>query len=97
MQQLIQQYGSTLLLLVGGAALKFGWDLGAAWWRRRGQTRVKRAEAAVAMAKLTPDEKDDLIAMMALERARDDAEWMAWLADYIEKHKPTLPFPGSKL
>lgn len=83
-------------LVVGGWVLKFGWDLGADWWRRRGVRRVKLAENAVAKAKLTDDEKDDLIAAMALERARDDAEWMAWLADHIEKHKPTLPFPNLK-
>ena len=79
---------------VGGWALTFGWSIGADWWRRRGTRKVRAAEADVARAKLTPDEKDDLIAAMALERARDDAEWMTWLADHIERNKPVLPFPG---
>jgi hypothetical protein len=83
-----------LIGAVGGWALTFGWTIGADWFRRRGARRLKAAEAGLAKAKLTPDEKDDLIAGMALERAREDAEFMAWLADHIEKNKPVLPFPG---
>ena len=83
-------------LLLGGWALKFGWDMGADWLRRRGARKVKAALADLASAKLTSDDKDDVIAAMALDRAREDEEFMTWLATHVEKHKPTLPFPGVK-
>ena len=51
---------------------------------------------AADRAKLTTDAKDDVIAQLALERAREDDEFMQWLADHVEKNKPILPFPGAK-
>lgn len=78
---------------IGGWALAFGWNIGADWFRRRGSRKLRAAERDVERARLTPDEKDDLIAKMALERAQDDAEFMAWLADHIEKNRPTIPKP----
>lgn len=81
-------------LVFGGFALKFGWDAGAHWLRQRGKRKVDSALQQVYKAKLTPDEQDDLIAAMALERAKQDAEWSSWLADYIEKNQPKVPRAG---
>jgi len=85
---------------VGGFALKFGWDAGASWLRKRGKRKVDVALQAVHKAKLTPDDKDDVIAAMALERAKEDAEWLEWFAGEMEKHAPRPPsgnpFPGPK-
>jgi hypothetical protein len=81
---------------LGGWALTFGWGIGADWFRRRGARKVKAALRDVDRAKLTTDDKDDVIAQLALERAREDDEFMQWLADHVEKNKPILPFPGPR-
>lgn len=89
-----QAFAKMGALVLGGFALKFGWDAGAHWLRSRGKRKVDAALQQVYKAKLTPDEQDDLIAAMALERAKQDAEWGAWLADYIEKNQPKIPGAG---
>ena len=77
--------------LIGGFALKFAWDAGSHWLKRRGQRKVDLALQQVYKAKLTPDDQDDLIAALALERAKDDAEWLVWLGEYIEKNRIKIP------
>lgn len=80
-----------VLLVVGGGALGFGAKAAVHWLRSRGNRRLGAAIDAFNRAKLTPDEQDDAIAALALERAKTDAEWMQWLATEIENKIPTLP------
>jgi hypothetical protein len=52
---------------------------------------------ALAKAKLTPDEHDDALAQMLVERAQNDKEFYDSIAEALEKVKPPMPgMPGGK-
>lgn len=56
--------------------------------QRRTKSRVQLAQEAIAKAKLTPDEADDLAAQQMLERALLDEAVVESLIESIEAVKP---------
>lgn len=86
-----------VIIALTAVVLTFGINAGVSWLRRRGEQGVERARRALGQAKLTPDQRDDAIAELALEKALEDQKTLDWWAEQLANAKAGIPLIGSKL